>query len=135
MTSPSERVRAAVNLVSNLLMFQLNGGKIDLSLLSAADDYFALGYVFGFNDCACQLFGIKRNDTEGFAMMALSYAQLAGEEGPKIARKSMDLSQTDTAFMDGARLGGTELIAFTRSKTAPLALLRHLQKEYADWHS
>lgn len=128
--SSSKRLTTAVEVASNLVSFQLISVEMNLASLWSFGDYFALGYVFGFHDAMCQVFELERNASEGWTMLALSYTELAGAEGPTFARRSMDLSSGNKEFSKGMQLGGSECVAFARNKTEPFGLYRHLKRQY-----
>ena len=124
----STKVEVAIEVASSALQIQFDLAGSTLDRVAAAHDQYALGYVFGFHDGVCQLLDVLSNTTQGFGVLAASYARLASSPGVggTIVRQCFDL-QKNGVFMQGVFAGGKEALDYCQNNTPPMGLAGHLQ--------
>jgi len=98
---------------ATIIKTQINLGRVedkDEIFRSRLNTMHSYGYIFGVCDALLQ--SAKVNDVESMASMAIMYIKIFGEkDGPKFFRAALK-AQKDPRFIEGACLGGNELIAF-----------------------
>jgi hypothetical protein len=114
---------AAVESASVLVGIQLDATETDLVKLYSADDFYALGYVFGFQDAVSKRFV----GSDPMIVFVDTFLRLCGKQNVgKIAARCLSDLPSHPEFRKGMSLGSREAFAFIDSKTQPFGLAGHL---------
>ena len=127
-TKTKRKVAASAEIASGLVAVQLALGGTDIITVFKAKDYFALGYVLGAYDGACQATGIPHDSEAELRVFAIGYQSLAESQAQEILEWSFSAQQNEL-FHNGAGFGGQQVIEFLRDKKNPLGLAKHLNSQ------